>query len=337
MVELYPLRLEPHLSPRLWGGNKLQTFLKSIPESAFKGPEAIGEAWLVYEDNLVSEGPLAGHKLAKLAKDYGTALLGSLSVKRYGHKVPLLAKLIDARDKLSIQVHPDDPYALTHESASGHLGKTEAWYILESQHDGDLGEIIWGFKETMTPQSLREAIMAGEIESSFNHLQVSPGDLIYNPAGTLHAIGSGIFLFEIQQSSDLTYRLYDYDRLDAQGNLRELHFDKALAVLDYRANDQAKIRPQRLSEDRELLISCEAFALESLRLAGCLSASTSAKSLEILTLITGHAKLSYQGQSYELWQGDALLLAASLGTYQLEGHGQVLKAYIPDEDNGALT
>ncbi|MEM6429497.1 MAG: type I phosphomannose isomerase catalytic subunit [Deinococcota bacterium] len=324
--DLYPLQLERILSPRLWGGSRLQTRLH-VDYEPEDGGDPLGEVWQAYKESIVQNGHLAEQSLAQVAETYEGALLGERSVARYGKAVPLLAKFIGAEASLSIQVHPDDSYAKRVEAASGHLGKTEAWYILEAEPDA---HVLWGFNETMTPEGVREAISEEKLEQFVNIVPVRPGDVIYNPAGTLHAIGAGIVLFEIQQSSDLTYRVYDYGRRDGQGNLRELHVDKALEVLDYSAGNRAKILPKQLDATTTELIRVEAFAMERWDVAGERHAQTSETSLEILTLLDGTLSLSCEAaDAMTLGAGETVLLAANLGDYQLAGEASLLRCFLP--------
>jgi mannose-6-phosphate isomerase len=189
--------------------------------------------------------------------------------------------------------------------------------------------ILWGFNQDVSADTVRRAIQQGTLEDYVNVVPVQAGDVIYNPAGTLHAIGAGIILFEIQQSSDLTYRVYDYHRRDAAGNLRELHLDKALAVLDLQAGEQAKVAPKQRDEQTLELIRVDAFAMELWQLAGQRSAHTDTSSLEILTLIAGDGMLSSPSGELTLTTGMSVVLPASLGDYQLNGNASLLRCFLP--------
>ncbi len=323
MSKLYPLKLEPKLSTKLWGGGGLAEFLR-IDE---QGDEPLGEVWLVYAENRVTNGDLTGKTLAEVAQTHGADLLGSLSVKRYGAQFPLLAKLLGADKPLSIQVHPDDAYAKEREAGSGYLGKTEAWVILEAESDAT---IIWGFKGEMTQEEVRRAIQEERLEPHLNVVPIQPGDVIYNPAGTLHAVGAGTLLFEIQQSSDLTYRLYDYGRKDATGNTRELHVDKALDVLDLTPGERAKVRSEPLSEGKTQLLQAEHFAAERWQVSGEQTEEVSETSLEILTAVEGEITLQAGAEEVSLQQGEAAVLPAVLGAYKLRGEGVVVRCFIPE-------
>ena len=322
MAKLYPLKLEPKLSDKLWGGG-LAEFLGI----ASGGDEPLGEVWLVYADNRILNGDLAGKTLAEVAQSHGADLLGSLSLERYGAQFPLLAKFIGADKPLSIQVHPDDDYAQEHEVDSGYLGKTEAWVILAAEGNAT---IIWGFKDELSEGEVRRAIEEERLEPHLNVVPIQPGDVIYNPAGTLHAIGAGTLLFEIQQSSDLTYRLYDYGRKDASGQARELHVDKALDVLDLTAGERAKVESEPLSENKTQLLHAERFAAERWQVSGEQREAVNETSLEILTAIEGEMTLEAGGLEVSLNKGEAVVLPAVLGDYVLSGEGVLIRCFVPE-------
>ena len=320
----YPLELDRYLSPRLWGGERLVSFL-SLSEPA--GDEPLGEAWCIYSENRVLNGPLQGKTLAELTAELGAELIGTAAMERYGDTFPLLAKFIDAADKLSIQVHPDDAYAHEHEAATGFHGKSEAWLILEAAPDA---HIIWGFKDALTPEEVKQAAKEERLEPHLNVVPVKAGDVIYNPAGTVHAIGAGIFLFEIQQASDLTYRLYDYGRKDSQGNPRELHLDKALEVADLTPGEHAHVTPKALGEGKTELLKTEFFAFERWDVSGDVQASTDPTSADLLSALSGELTVQAGDTEVTLTQGGSCVVPAALGAYTLSGEGALLRCYVPD-------
>lgn len=322
-MTLYPLKLSPEASPRLWGGSRLKDMFPAF--SKLESSEPIGEAWLIYKENLIENGPLQGQCLQAVADDYGTRLLGNKSVQRYGQQIPLLAKLIDAADTLSIQVHPDDSYAQKYEAASGHLGKSEAWLILHSEPDAS---IFWGWNQNVSAELIREAVEQGTLEHYLNSVPVKVGDIIYNPPGTVHAIGAGILLYEIQQSSDLTYRLYDFRRRDKSGKLRELHVDKALAVSDLSVGEQAKQSTQVLGSGITRLISTDYFITDEHTINGNVHLSTT-NSLELLSLLDGQLVLEWSQGTLELQASDSLVIPAELTSYSVQGTGRLLRSYLP--------
>jgi mannose-6-phosphate isomerase len=319
----YPLELDRFLSPRLWGGERLLSFLNlSQPE----GDEPLGESWQVYGANRVLNGPFQGRTLDEVSAELGPALIGTVAAERYGDSFPLLAKFIDAADKLSIQVHPDDAYAHEHEAGSGFHGKSEAWLILEAAPDA---YIIWGFKDALSPEEVKKAAMEERLEPHLNFVPVRAGDVVYNPAGTVHAIGAGIFLFEIQQASDLTYRLYDYGRKDSKGRLRDLHLDKALEVADLTPSEHARVTPKPLGEGKTELIKTEHFATERWEVSGAQEEATQPTSADLLTVLSGELTLRAGDTELTLDQGRSCVLPAALGAYSLLGEGALLRCYVP--------
>lgn len=322
-MELSPLILERKLDSRLWGGDTLGGWL-----GLAGAPDHLAESWQVYEHNLVAEGPFAGRTLADLARDQGAALLGTRPFERGGADFPLLAKFIDAADHLSIQVHPDDAYAHTVEAHTGFHGKTEAWYILRAAPNADL---IHGLTHPTTRAAFAEALGDGTLMRLMRRVPARAGDTVFVPAGTIHAINAGIMLFEIQQKSDLTYRVYDYDRRDANGQLRELHVDRALDVSNFGQQPPATVAPERIDDTRTLLVRCEYFAMERLDLRQALAAATDLGSFEILTVIDGAAELGWAGGARALRRGESVVLPATLGAYQLSpaGTAALLRCYVP--------
>ena len=328
--EAYPLLLRPHLYRRIWGGARLAEWLGAGSAAApVSGPagEPVGEGWLVDADNRVENGRYAGLTLGTVAATHGAALVGAAPFERYGARVPLLAKFLDAAADLSVQVHPDDAYAATVEAASGHLGKAEAWLMLEC---GPGATVLRGFVRDVSEAQARAALADGTFADLLHRVGVRAGDVVVNPAGTVHAVGAGCFLFEIQQASDLTYRLYDYGRTGADGKPRELHVEHALAVADltggpYRPRS-ATFEPGEWRRAVEL----PEFVLDARRLTPAAPASdaTTARSLELIVLTSGSARLSAAGHTLPLERGAAVVLPAGLGGYALEGDGDVLRAAV---------
>lgn len=329
MDKLVPLRTERKLVEPIWGGSRLAAWL-NLPEPR---PDRLGETWQVFDSNLVAGGPFAGRSLADLAVAYGPALIGIRSAARYGADFPLLAKFIDANDRLSIQVHPDDSYAHSHEAHTGFHGKTEAWYILDATPGAT---VTYGLSRTATRDEFAAAVAGGTVEALMGYLPVAPGDVIFVPAGILHAINAGIVLFEIQEKSDLTYRVYDYGRLDAKtGMPRELHLAKALEVSVFAPATGGKIAPLHLGPGRDLLVACAYFALERWSSDAPLVAATDPGTFEILTVIGGQGDLRWSSDSMPLARGDSLVLPATLGGWSVVpvgGELTLLRAYVPDLD-----
>lgn len=320
-MSLYPLLLERHLDGRVWGGQRLAAFL-DLPQPH---PERIAESWQVFDTNKVLNGPLAGLTLAQVTEQSPRELVGTLSIPRYGSDFPLLAKFIDARQNLSLQVHPDDAYARRSEACTGFHGKSEAWYILEAEPGADL---FYHLVRHLTRDQFRDAVHSDTPLGLLNRLAVTAGDVIYVPAGTLHTINAGIMLFEIQQKSDLTYRVYDY------GRDRPLHLEKALDVIAFDRPPPPPIQPLDLTPDgsRTLLIACRYFAMERWNLEKQITATTRHTSMEILTLTAGSGELSWGGGSLALKTGESVVLPALLGAFHLAPSGRLslLSCYVPD-------
>lgn len=327
---LYPLLTERHLVSPLWGGQRLAEWL-ALPEPR---PSQLGETWQVYDTNVILNGPLAGQTLAQVTQRAGALLVGTRTIDSYGADFPLLAKFIDANDKLSVQVHPDDAYAHTHEAATGFHGKTEAWYILQATPGAD---IIYGLTRPSSRAEFATAVQTETLEPLLQRIPVSAGDVIFVPDGTVHAINAGIVLFEIQQKSDLTYRVYDYGRRDARtGQLRELHLEKALDVIDFAPAPHAKMAPVPFGSTAcLLLVACPYFALERWQIADRQELQTDPGSFEILTAIEGQGRINWADATLTFKRGDSLVLPATLGAYTLQNEHtpadlHMLRVYVPD-------
>jgi mannose-6-phosphate isomerase len=233
MNKLYPLKFKPILKDKIWGGNKLKSILNKKDAS-----DTCGECWEISDVDkdvsIVSNGFLAGNNLRELTEIYMDDLLGEKVFDDYGNQFPLLVKFIDAKDKLSIQVHPDDAMAKEEDNSNG---KTEMWYIVENEPEAQL---ITGFNQKVDKDLYLKNLQNNSLPEILNWEKVQKGDVFYLPAGRIHAIGEGILLVEVQQSSDITYRIFDWNRTDSEGKPRELHTDKALKAIDFNFYDKYK-------------------------------------------------------------------------------------------------
>jgi mannose-6-phosphate isomerase len=263
-----PIRLLPSFRERVWGRTDLSPY---FPDQHPLQP--VGEAWYTAEDNVTDLGPTLGELLA-----HHPSILGTGQDPRQPHLCPLLIKLLFTSSRLSVQVHPDDEYAAEHHHS---LGKTEAWYVLDAAPPGEVGV---GFRQPITAERLRSSALSGEIEELIGWRKVHPGDTIFVPAGTVHAIGAGLTICEIQQNSDITYRLYDY------GRPRELHLEDGCRVskLGPAGVDPA---PVRLAAGRTQLVESEYFRIEHLNVTSPLRISASSPHYLLLMCIRGHAKI----------------------------------------------
>ncbi len=252
MNKLYPLKFNPILKDKIWGGDKLHNILGKKDAG-----NKCGESWEISTvDNNISvvlDGFLAGNNLEELIEIYMGDLVGDRIYEKFGLEFPLLIKFIDARDDLSIQVHPDDTKAMERHSS---FGKTEMWYIIESDPDSSL---ISGFNRDLSRDEYIDALNSGKIKEVLNYEKTHPGDVFFMPAGRVHAIGAGILLAEIQQTSDVTYRIYDWNRRDEQGKSRELHTDEAVDVIDYKKYDNYRTNYEKIHNKSVNIGSCEYF------------------------------------------------------------------------------
>ncbi len=237
-MQLYPLKFIPCLLPKIWGGQHLKEWYQPAADIL----DNIGESWLISSmaehSTVVANGFLAGNDLRDLLEVYMGDLVGDKVYEVFGNMFPVLLKFIDADDDLSIQVHPDDDYAFENEES---LGKVEMWYVMPSE---PYAAIVWGWKQTMTEQQVRDAVSKGHLSDYLSVYSVKEGDAIIIPSGMVHAMKRGTIVAEVQEASDITYRLYDYNRIDADGNKRVLHLQKALDVLDYKEQRQAIQHPE---------------------------------------------------------------------------------------------
>lgn len=314
MSPLPPIRLESEYHERVWGGHRLQP-----------GGDPVGEAWVVHGANRVSSGPFVGSTLAALTNQHGSDLLGTTALNRFGPEFPLLIKLIDTTDWLSIQVHPDNVQAVALEGA-GMRGKTEAWHVLETEPEGDL---IAGLTTKLNPPELDQMVRDGTIMDHLRHHPVQPGDTLFVPAGTLHALGPGLFIYEVQQASDITYRVFDWNRPASVG--RALHIEQSLAVLDP-ASEAAPVSLPSLEEGGwQLLVASPYFQLETIQLGQThVPSDTGGESFHALTSATGNVTVTGAGWREAITPYQSLLIPAVTGAYTMHStdKGRVLRARI---------
>lgn len=318
----HPFLLTPAAKDYLWGGSRLNDdFNFAIPSDPF------AEAW-VCSTHPDGESLAGGVRLSEVLRAH-PEWLGSHPLQSTGGKaeLPILIKLIDAKKDLSVQVHPDDAYAARVERS---LGKTEMWYVLDAKPGA---ELIYGFNRDVTGGQVREAIRQGTIDRLLNHVPVKANDVFYIEAGTVHAIGEGVLLAEIQESSNLTYRLYDYDRLDKNGKKRPLHIDRALEVADMKSSAEPR-QPMRVLKYRngtasELLTRCKYFQVERLLLntevhREMADFRTESNSFHALLCVSGCGAISGEGVHLNFFRGDCIFVPAESGALKLHGKAQLL-------------
>ena len=330
VLSLYPLRLQASLHETIWGGRRLEVDgWKQLPPTDV----AIGEAWETEVNTIIQNGSYAGKSLGEVVETLGASLLGKQALTIYGQRFPLLAKFIDANAQLSVQVHPEDDYAHIHED--GKLGKTEFWYILAAEPQA---KIVYGFKSQTNQSQVAQAIQDVTLQELLHEEIVQAGDIIFVPAGTVHAIGSGVLLYELQEYSDVTYRMYDYGRLTASGKPRELHIKQALEVTSYTPLAKVKVKPVALSTAQGIedccLVACRYFLTRKIRLKEHSELyGVTDSSCIILTCMEDEAKVFYgehTSRVEQITRGETLVIPASLGQYCIKGKGELLFSYVPE-------
>lgn len=305
-TSLYPLKFTPILKPRIWGGQRLKELGKSILDD-----DRIGESWelsgVLGDESIVENGFLAGNSLSEVIEVYMDEVAGKKIFDQFGTLFPLLIKFIDANDDLSIQVHPDDALA---EERHHSFGKTEMWYVL----DGTSGaELISGFIENVDRDLYLKHLQSGTLDTVMQHFPVEKGDVFFIPAGRVHAIGKGCFIAEIQQTSDITYRLFDYNRTDDKGNPRELHTDMALDAIHFQHVKDAKQHPVASPNVPCELASCQYFTTNLVKLTSSLSRDYYLLDSFVIYLCTqGSFDIEYSGGRTTVTKGETVLLPAVL-------------------------
>lgn len=318
----YPLKFRPEFKERVWGARELERFGFDLP------PGSIGEGWMIGEHpngtTAVADGPLAGTRLDELRERFGAEWLGTRGISERTGRFPLLVKLLDCSDDLSVQVHPNDDYERL---APGELGKTEMWYVLDAKPGA---KIIYGLREGVDRDAFAAAIAEGRIMDCLHVVEAAPGDTFYIPAGTVHALGAGVLVAEIQQNSDTTYRLYDYDRPGLDGKPRELHIEDSLNVIAFDGAGASYGKTELAGGNSWLrLADSPYFIVEKGRIDGEWALSTSAESFQILIACEGEGAIRWSGGEVSLRPGDCYLLPANLGAYSLTGNATVLRSFVP--------
>ena len=317
--KLYPLFFKPAIKNYIWGGQTFKQFLDHEPDYA----EHIAEIWAIYEHNKVSNGSLAGKTLQEVVGLYKNNLLGTFYQSSNFENFPLLIKLLDCQEWLSIQVHPNDQQALNLEGA-GFNGKTECWYILDADQNAQL---IAGLKSDVDKEVLTRSIRNGTLTSQLQYHNIRKDDYIFIPAGTIHALGPGALVYEIQQNSDVTYRVFDWDRPASAGRL--LHLEKSIAV----ANPEIRsILHRAQNQSEQNIFTCDYFSLDLYQSAGLhIELNPGQESFHALTVIEGSATFDSESDHFILHQYESVLVPASYQAYRLHGDFKLLKGTLPEK------
>lgn len=321
---LYPLKFKPLLKERIWGGRELErVFGKKLPEGRL-----IGESWELSgmdgDESVVCNGMLKGNSLVELIEVYMGDLVGDRVFEKFGEQMPLLVKFIDAHEKLSVQLHPNDKLAAERHNA---YGKTEMWYVV----DHEPGAVVYlGFNKTMSRDECLELLRLGEIEGALQKYEVKNGDVFFIPPGTVHAIGGGVVVVEIQQASDVTYRLFDYNRVDDKGEARELHIDLAMDAVDFVSRQDYKIDVSAVENRTVQIQSCPYFTSAITSIAGRVERDYSrTDSFVIYVCLEGSCQIICQDGSTESVKcGETLLLPSQIDDVVIKGHAKILEAWV---------
>jgi mannose-6-phosphate isomerase len=319
-MKLYPLTFKPIFKERIWGGTKL----KDILNKSFDGNN-IGESWelstVANDVSVVSNGRFAGLSLNELIEKYPTELLGSKSIEKFGLEFPLLFKFLDAKEDLSIQVHPNDELAKKRHNS---FGKTEMWYVIQAD---EKARLVVGFKNKTNKKDYLIHLEDKTLVDILNETTVKKGDTFFLETGTVHAIGAGVLIAEIQQTSDITYRLYDWDRVDVDGNGRELHNDLAVDAINYEETN-TKVQYKKETNESIALVQCPFFTTNILEVSGNYNWKKKKESFTVLMCTEGGFALVTSNFKAEFQKGDTILIPAIMDEFQIIGETSLLEITI---------
>lgn len=319
-TELYPLVFEPILKDRIWGGAKLKTMLgKKVPT------QTTGESWELsaVDDaiSIVKDGAYKGMAVTELLGKFPVEILGTKVHEQFGNKFPLLFKFLDAKEDLSIQVHPNDELAKKRHNS---FGKTEMWYVMQADKGAT---IIVGFKENSSPEEYLEHLKSKNLLEILNEVEVKEGDVHFLETGTVHAIRGGIVIAEIQQTSDITYRVYDWDRKDANGKSRELHIDEALDAINYNETVTQKQYSKKVNR-HNTVVNSPYFTTDYIPLNGTLNVYKDGSNFTVYICTEGNFSIKIQQKTYSFKMGDTVLIPAIISDFALTGKATLLEIYI---------
>lgn len=319
-MKFYPLQFQPILKDRIWGGTKLRDYLNKPISS-----EITGESWEIStvenDVSIISNGIFAGKSLNELINEFPEQVLGTKVYDRFGKQFPLLFKYLDAREDLSIQVHPNDELAAKRHNS---FGKTEMWYVMQAD---DNARLIVGFKEKSSQKAYLENLENKTLMDILDKKTVKKGDVFFLETGTVHAIGAGTLIAEIQQTSDITYRLFDFDRVDASGSTRELHVDLALDAINYDIVAAQK-NYSKIKNKSNAIVDCPYFTTNFIPLDGNLKVVNDEKSFLVYMCVEGSFELNYDKKVYSYQMGDTILIPAKMKEFEIHGKASMLEIYI---------
>ena len=319
---LYPIKFKPILKEKIWGGKKLNTFLNKESNSP-----NVGESWEISDVegdiSIVINGDLKGKSLKTLLELYKGDLIGKKNYEIFENKFPLLIKFIDAKKDLSIQLHPNDELAAKLHNS---FGKTEMWYVVQADEDANL---IVGFNQKATPEIYLKHFENKSLPKILNFDAVKEGDTYFIEVGRVHAIGAGVMLAEIQQTSDITYRIFDWDRVDDNGNERDLHNDLAIDAIDFELEDNFRVSYSKADNNSNEMVSCQYFTTNYIPVEGKIDKRNDKDSFIIYICVEGEVEISTNSFSEKIQKGETLLVPAIIKTYQITAKkAKLLEVYV---------
>lgn len=320
--ELYPLKFYPILKEKIWGGQKLKSLLNK--DSRLSN---IGESWEISDvegdTSIVSNGDLKGQSLKRLLEVYQADLVGLQNYRIFEDKFPLLIKFIDAKEDLSIQLHPNDELAAKRHNS---FGKTEMWYVMQADKEANL---IVGFNQKVTPKTYLEHLERKTLTKILNFDKVNAGDTYFIEVGRVHAIGAGVMLAEIQQTSDITYRVYDWDRVDDQGNERELHNDLAIDAIDFNMADDFRVEYDKQENQSNLMVNCPYFTTNYLEVTKTLKKQNHHDSFIIYICVDGVVEIKTDITTETIKKGETILIPAIIKHFEITSKkATLLEVYV---------
>lgn len=319
----YPIKFQPILKEKIWGGTKLKRELNKNSNSP-----NVGESWEISDvegdTSIVLNGKLKGETLKTILALYKENLIGKKNYKTFGSKFPLLIKFIDAKEDLSIQLHPNNDLAAKRHNS---FGKTEMWYVLDAEIDAS---IIVGFNQKVTPEKYLQHLESKSLTKILNSENVTNGDAFFIEVGRVHAIRAGVMLAEIQQTSDITYRVYDWDRLDSKGNARELHNDLAIDAIDFNLKDDFRIEYSNLQNKTNIMVSCPYFTTNYLSIKNTnINKINTYDSFIVYMCVEGVANFKTESGIETIIKGETILLPATITSFKISAEkATLLEVYV---------
>lgn len=322
MQDLYPLKFHPILKDKIWGGQKLASLLGKNSDS-----DKVGESWEISDvegdESIVRNGSLKEKSIKQLLETYSQDLIGEKNYKTFKNKFPLLIKFIDAKEDLSIQLHPNDDLAKERHNS---FGKTEMWHVMQAD---DSSNLIVGFNQDVTKQKYQQHLNDKSLTEILNFDEVKKGDTYFIEVGRLHAIGAGVLLAEIQQTSDITYRVYDWDRLDDQGNSRELHNDLAIDAIDFDMKDDFRVAYEKAKNTSNKMVSCQYFTTNYIHLDAEIEKKNTFDSFIIYICTEGEALIKTISSEVTLNKGETILMPACIKDFKISSdNAELLEVYV---------